>query len=72
MEKTTPNCPRKDRLHAHQTNLTNTPDQVRNAFINIAECAKTHNLIIQAITYEQARASHFYIGSTFGIIPISL
>jgi hypothetical protein len=27
--------------------------------VSIAECAKAHNLIIQAITYVQARASHF-------------
>jgi hypothetical protein len=26
---------------------------VRNAFMSIAECAKAHNLIIQAITYVQ-------------------
>jgi hypothetical protein len=53
LKKTTPNYPRKDRLYARRTDITNTPDQVRNAFVSIAKCAKAHNLIIQAITYVQ-------------------
>jgi hypothetical protein len=66
---TTPNRPRKDRLHVHQRNITNTPDQVRNTFVSIAEGTQLHHTSYYICTSEGIT---LYIGSTFGIIPISL
>jgi hypothetical protein len=60
VQKSTPrNCPRKKTDHRRsQTDIINVLDQVRNAPMDIAGCAKAHNLIIQTIVTYVQRGHH--------------